>query len=156
MKRYLPLLLLCATACGHPDYTPGPPGVAGTTGPQGTPGVIGPTGASGTDGLNGQDGQPCTVTATPTGSQIACPDGSVISILNGTDATPVTPLQLCPGTPSYPSTFIEYALCVQGQLYGVYSANGGFLAVLPYGQYTSDGINSRCNFTVSADCVITY
>lgn len=75
---------------------------------------------------------------------------------NGTDATPVTVVQLCPGvTPSYPDTFPEYAVCIKDNLYGVYSANGGFLAELPPGTYLSQGLNSICTVVVQAHCVVS-
>ena len=74
----------------------------------------------------------------------------------GADATPVVPQQLCAPSfvPSYPNTFPEYALCIQNKLYGVYSSNGGFLAELPIGVYSSDGINASCTFTIKANCVV--
>jgi hypothetical protein len=68
----------------------------------------------------------------------------------------VTPVQLCPASfvATYPSVFPESALCVSNHLYGVYSANGGFLAVLPPGVYSSNGINASCTFTITANCGI--
>jgi hypothetical protein len=58
---------------------------------------------------------------------------------------------------SYPSVFAESGICVNGVLYGVYSANGGFLAMIPEGTYSSQGINATCTFTVKAGCeVITH
>ncbi len=74
---------------------------------------------------------------------------------NGTDGTTVTPVQLCPGETVYPSTFVEYAFCIQGHLYAVYSANGGFETYLPPGTYSSDAIGSSCTFTVGDNCQIT-
>lgn len=172
MKHYFLVLLsaalLFSASCGQTRYIPGPPGVTGPTGaygdlgPQGNPGVMGPTGpqgvagATGPTGANGADGQPCTVASTPTGSEITCPDGSSVSVLNGIDPTPIAVVQFCPGATSYPNTFLEYGLCLQDSIYGVYSANGGFLALIPAGQYTSNAINSRCNFTVLAHCQISY
>ena len=47
----------------------------------------------------------------------------------GNPGTTLTPIQLCPGTDSYPATFLEYAFCIDGQLYGVYSASGGFMSL---------------------------
>jgi len=72
-------------------------------------------------------------------------------------APSVTPVQLCPSSfvPTYPTTFPEYALCINGSLYGVYSANGGFLTELPPGQYNSDGVNASCTFTIEPNCVVT-
>lgn len=75
---------------------------------------------------------------------------------NGTPAPPTTLVQLCPGAPAYSTTYIENAICLQGQLYGVYSANGGFLTLLTPGAYTSNGIGSSCNFTVGLNCAISY
>lgn len=74
---------------------------------------------------------------------------------NGTNATPVTLVKLCPGAPSH-TVFVEYAICLQGQLYAVYSANGGFLTLLSPGSYSSAGIGSACNLTVAANCVVTH
>lgn len=71
----------------------------------------------------------------------------------GTDSNPITVVKLCPGTPTYPSVFVEYAFCIEGKLYGTYSANGGFTAYLPDGQYHSEGIGSRCDFTIEG-CII--
>ena len=114
---------------------------------------------------------PCTVSAVSGGSKITCPDGSSQTISNGAvgqigptgpqgapgiDPTPTTAVQFCPGfTPSYPSVFAEYGICLGGQMYGVYSANGGFLALLPPGAYSSDGINATCNFEIEANCVVS-
>lgn len=90
--------------------------------------VQGPQGAPGTNGTNG---------------------------VNGVDATPVTVVPLCPGfVPSYPNVFPEYGLCIGTTLYGVYSANGGFLAELPPGTYSSNGINASCNLTVKPNCEV--
>lgn len=100
-------------------------GDRGEAGPAGSPGVAG---VDGQDGINGQDGQ---------------------------DAIPVTVVQLCPGTTVYPSTFVEVAFCIDGELYGTYSANGGFSTKLVPGAYSSNAIGSSCNFTVSANCVVT-
>lgn len=73
----------------------------------------------------------------------------------GTNATPVTIVQLCTATTAYPGTYSEIAFCVGGNLYGTYSANGGFSTELPPGVYNSNGINSSCTFTISANCVVT-
>lgn len=74
----------------------------------------------------------------------------------GTDATPVTIVQLCPGTTTYSSKFVEIAFCVGGRLYGTYSQNGGFSTELPPGSYSSNGINSSCSFIIYADCIVSY
>lgn len=114
------------TACRGPQ---GDQGNTGASGSQGQQGVAGVNGSNGTDGVNGT---------------------------NDTNATPVTVVQFCPNvTPSYPSTFPEYGICLQGQLYGVYSANDGFLALLPPGVYSSNAVGSSCTFTILANCVVT-
>lgn len=100
-------------------------------GDTGEPGqtVVGPVGPPGAPGNDGKDGQ---------------------------DANPVTMLQLCPGTTTYPSVFVEYAICLQNQLYAVYSTHGGFLALLPPGAYHSNAVGSSCNFTVIPGCGIVH
>jgi len=73
----------------------------------------------------------------------------------GSDLNPITIVHFCPGSTIYPTTFIEVALCVDNELWAVYSSNGGFLTLVPQGNYTSDGINSICNFTVGPNCTVT-
>jgi hypothetical protein len=98
----------------------------GLAGASGSPGSVGPAGPVGEPGLP------------------------------GLNATPVTTVRFCPSnTAVYPTTFPEYGICLGGQLYGVYSANGGFLALLPPGAYSSDGINDSCTFTIKANCVVS-
>ena len=93
-------------------------------------------GAPGKDGAQGEVG--------PQGPQGA----------PGIDGTSVTVVKLCPGVTTYPSKFVEIAFCIGGKLYATYSANGGFSSEFPIGYYSSSGINSSCNFSVLADCVI--
>lgn len=133
---------------------------------------------TGAQGGSGATGTSCSVSAVDGGSLIACTDGSSSFVpngatgstgdtgatgaagangtngTNGQDATPVTVVQLCPGTPSYPSTFIEVALCINNRLYAVYSSQGGFLTEITPGRYSSNAIGSRCNFTAHGDCKI--
>ncbi len=112
-----------------------------------------------------QSSKNCTVTQGPTSATISCPDGSTATVANGmngaTSPAPVIPpqqvittVQLCPGTTTYPSVFVEYALCINNQLYGVYSVNGGFLSLLPPGTYSSNAIGSSCSLTIAADCKV--
>ena len=151
----------------------------GDPGPKGDTGAVGTNGVSGD---NGVDGQSCSVepmiatgiNGDPMefgGSVITCPNGSVL-IQNGAtgstgpqgpqgnpgdpgaNGTVITAKNLCPGTPSYPSTFIEVAYCIDHNLYGVYSTNGGFLTLLPPGAYNSNAVGSTCGFTIQPDCVI--
>lgn len=144
LKLSLSLLLLIIvitlTACGT-DYTeirqvPGPKGDQGDVGHDGQDGKDGKDGQDGMSGRDGIDGQ--------TGAQGPA----------GVDGQTATVVQLCPGTTSYPGIFIEVALCINNELYGVYSANGGFLTKLTQGNYYSNGIGSACNFTVLSNCQI--
>lgn len=83
------------------------------------------------------------------GSLITCVQGDTTTsslIINGTTFAPI---QFCPGSTTYPSQFNEVGFCINGSLYAVYSANDGFLTVIPDGVYSSDGINSSCTFTVT-------
>lgn len=72
----------------------------------------------------------------------------------GMDGTIITSVQLCPGTTTYPSTFVEVAFCINNSLYAVYSANNGFLTYLPPGTYSSNAIGSACSFTVLPGCTV--
>lgn len=94
------------------------------------PGPVGPAGPQGPAGERGPKGD----------------TGDVID--------EVQVIRLCPGTPSYPSVFIEVAFCIDGKLYATYSANGGFSTELTPGAYHSNAIGSSCNFTVEPGCVI--
>lgn len=149
------------------------PGQNGSTGPKGAPGqdgsnchvatlpvlsVFAPNGGSliycddgtgsvvlnGTNGLNGQDGAQGQTGATGATGH------------DGVPGTIITTVQFCKGfTQSYPNTFAESGVCINNVMYGVYSANGGFLAELPPGTYSSNGINSSCNFTLTANCGVS-
>jgi len=73
----------------------------------------------------------------------------------GADGTQITIVQFCPGvTPTYPTTFPEVGLCIDNQLYAVYSANNGFLVLVTPGRYSSNAIGSSCSFTVLPNCVV--
>ena len=138
---------------------------------RGSPGPQGRPGPAGSPGPQGSPGPSCTVVSVEPsepapngGAEISCPDGSQSLVLNGTNGTDgapgtpgtvVQPVQLCDGVQTYPSTFIESAFCLGGKLYGVYSVNGGFLAELPPGQYSSNGVGSSCTFTIGENCQVT-
>lgn len=130
--KYL-ILLLCLVGCGQGTYyvpQKGDSGPAGPAGVDGAPGAKGNTGNTGPTGPQGPAGTPGTV---------------------------ITTVELCTGfVPSYPNVFPEYALCIGGNLWGVYSANGGFLAELPPGTYNSNGINASCTLVVHSNCVVTH
>lgn len=90
------------------------------------------------------------------GQSIVGPAGSPgLNGSNGQDASPITSVQLCGSChASYPSTFPEIGLCINDKLYGVYSANGGFMVEIIPGTYSSNGINCTCTLVVSAHCVV--
>jgi hypothetical protein len=80
----------------------------------------------------------------------AGPEGSP-----GVDATEPTPVQLCPGTTSFPNTFCEVLFCYQGNLYGTYSSAAAFSTEVPPGQYNSIGLNCSCTVTIGPNCQVT-
>lgn len=96
-------------------------------------------GSSGNDGAQGSPGNP--------GS--AGPQGAT-----GANGATINVVTFCPGTTSFPTTFLEVGLCINNQIYGVYSANNGFLALLPPGTYNSNAVGSNCDFTIAANCVV--
>ena len=123
-------------------------------------GKQGSQGSAGAPGQAGAAAQPCTVTTIANGAQINCPNGSSATVYDGAAGSPgtvVSAVQFCPSNfvPSYPNTFAEVGFCIGGNLYGVYSANGGFMAMLPPGVYSSDGINASCSFTIQPNCVVS-
>lgn len=134
--------------------------------------TIGPKGDAGSPG-KGTNGSSCSLIQVPAGTSIHCTDGTDAFIptpqnghdgsngqdghngVDGVDATPVTVVQLCPGVTTYPSVFVEVALCISNKLYAVYSAKNGFLVYLPPGVYHSDAIGSACNLTVHENCQVS-
>ena len=123
--------------------------------------------ANGDKGNPGAAGSSCSTTTLAVGSVaapnggliVSCTNGSaavVVNGTNGTNGTVITPIQFCTNfTQSYPNTFAESGICINNTMYGVYSANGGFLAELPPGTYSSDGINASCTFTIGQNCTVT-
>lgn len=63
-------------------------------------------------------------------------------------------VQLCPGVTTYGSKYVELGFCISNKLYAVYSANDGFLTEIVPGRYSSNAINSVCNFTVKDNCEV--
>ena len=114
--------------------------------------ACGPIGPAGQNGTNGSSCTVTSITSPQAGSLITCTDGTSSLVLNG---TVVTPVQFCPNQTSYPSTFSEVGFCINGSLWAVYSANGGFLTEVVPGNYSSDGINSSCTFVVGPNCSVT-
>lgn len=119
--------LLALTACRGPRGDEGSNGqtVVGPTGPTGAIGGVGATGPQGNSGAPGIDG------------------------------TQITVVDLCPGVTAYPGVFVEVGMCIEGKLYGVYSANNGFLTYLADGAYSSNAIGSACNLTITG-CTVTH
>lgn len=121
-------------------------------GPQGSPYIQGPPGEQGPGGYSCTTSTIAPGTPLPLGgAMISCPDGTTSLISNGTI---ITPIQFCPGTPSYPSTFVEYGFCINSQLWAVYSLNNGFMTLIPPGEYYSNAVGSNCNFQVVMNCGI--
>jgi len=164
----LAITVLLLTGCDRQ----GPRGYTGSPGNS----IVGPTGPQGPAGSSVSFTEtPATASECPTGGvDITLDQSTGVSTTsicngaigatgatgaagqNGTNATPITFVQFCSGfTPSYPNTFPEYGLCVNNVMYGVYSANGGFLAELPPGEYSSDGINASCTFTIGQNCQVS-
>jgi hypothetical protein len=107
---------------------------------RGPKGDTGATGAQGQQGVQGEQGN-------------VGPQGEVGP--QGADGTSITVVKFCSQTASYPSTFPEVGLCINGSLFAVYSTNGGFLALLPNGTYSSNGVGSSCTFTVNG-CTVSH
>lgn len=103
----------------------------GSCGDTGSTGPAGPIGEAGPQGPKGEDGK------------------------DGKDSNPIVTVSLCPGDqPSYPSSFPEYGVCIDNQLYAVYSVNGGFFALIPPGTYQSNAVGSHCTFKVLENCQV--
>jgi hypothetical protein len=122
------ILLVLLTGCGDGTVHIPQRGMPGPQGPAGPTGDRGPSGTQGPIGLTGPAGQ---------------------------DSTPISFVQLCGScVGSYPSVFPEIGLCINDELYGVYSANNGFLVKLPPGSYSSNGIGCTCTLTIQPHCQV--
>lgn len=131
----------------------------------GLPGVVGPQGAQGPSGTS-------SVVSVSVASNVECPTGGyVLSSQNGNDAatsvdvcngttgeqgnpgTEVTTEQFCSQyTGSYPGTFPEYGLLINGALYAVYwDGINSWLSKIYPGTYRSTSTTAPCNFTVNDD-----
>lgn len=158
--------------------------VVGAAGPQGSTGATGaqgPAGAVGATGPAGQNALPCTAYSVSGGVIVSCPGSPPQLVYNGAvgskgdkgddgdrghdgddghdgeDSSPITMVKLCPETTSYSGhIFVEYGICMNHQLWGVYSANGGFLSYFPPGAYSSAGIGSSCNLTIGSNCSVSH
>ena len=132
MKPILLIALLMLSACG-PSAVFEKDGIPGKDGSNGLNGSNGTNGTDGQNGLNGTDG------------------------IRGADGTQIGVVVFCPGyAPVYPTVFPEVGMCINDTIYAVYSANGGFLAPIPEGRYSSNAIGSACTFNVGAHCAITW
>jgi hypothetical protein len=120
--KYL-LLILVLSACQGPPGAVGQRGSDGAAGPEG----FGAPGVAGEEGPQGEQG--------PAGA-----DGTIIKAV-----------QFCPQyTVSYPSTFPEYGLCIEGILFAEYYAPpSSGLVPLPDGLYKTTMTGAECTFTVS-------
>lgn len=90
----------------------------------------------------------CTIVQNGNNVTLTCPNGSTATFMNS------TMVQFCPGTAVYPSSFPEVGICLNNQIYAVYSVNSGFLTLIPPGNYSSNAVGSSCNFTVLPNCQI--
>lgn len=156
MVSVLVLLTGCSSSKGQ-DGAPGPAGAPGTS-PKltfkpsaSTQCPYGGTSVYLNDTLadsicNGKDGSP--------GQSIVGPRGDKGD--PGVNLSPITIVQFCPGQTIYPSVFQEVGFCIAGSIYGTYSANDGFTALLPPGSYYSNAIGSSCDFNIGANCAISY
>lgn len=125
-------------------------------------------------GTPGNDGSTPTVKSRPASSEECLIGGVVITVNDkttiicdgsngaigstgpaGSPGTAITLIPFCPGTPVYPSVFLEYGMCINGSMWGVYSYANGFLSQLPNGNYQSNAVGSQCNFTITG-CSVTW
>lgn len=132
----------------------------------------GNSGSNGVDGAAGHDAAQIVITTSPATISQCVAGGTVLTVgaaqvitcaglkgdkgNAGTNATPVSMIKLCPQIDHYPNVFVEEAICLNGNLYAVYSIPNAFLTLLTPGSYTSQGIGSSCNLTVGTNCQVTH
>lgn len=70
-------------------------------------------------------------------------------------ADSITTIQFCAGQQTtYPTTYPEYGLCINHEIYAVYWNNTAFLAKIVPGVYTTTSTGLNCTFTVSDNCEV--
>lgn len=76
---------------------------------------------------------------------------------SGVDLSSVSVVQFCSGyQTSYPNSFPEFGMCVNGNLYAVYwNGSDAWLAEIVSGYYASTSTSAPCNFTVTSGCNVT-
>lgn len=75
---------------------------------------------------------------------------------SGIDASGVTTVQFCLGyTTTYPTTFSEVGLLINGKVYGVLWNGQAALVELPPGYYSSTSTSAPCNFTINPDGTVS-
>jgi hypothetical protein len=143
--------------------------------------IKGPQGERGATGARGTDGKGCKLTSIEPGTllpfggaMVECASSSVLISngrpgfngadgrdgVDGQDGAPGAPgtlstiVNLCDGETTYPSKFVEVAVCFNNELYAVYSTNGGFFTKIPPGAYSSNAVGSKCDFTVLPGCEV--
>lgn len=128
MKEFFVIIFAILVALVLSGGCKGAPGMQGPAGEQGEEGSVGSVGAVGPAGPAGSNG------------------------------TIITVVQFCQGTSGseYPTTFPEVGLCINGNIYAVYSANDGFLTEIVPGVYDSNAVGSACTFTVEEGCLIKH
>lgn len=136
------LLLDCVDGCSVSNGADGRDGATGAQGP------------AGQDGINGAS---CSVAGVPSGALVSCTDGTSELVLNGsdgTDATPVETIELCPALTG--GSFKEHLFRISGALYGVYASGSriGLAKLGPGNWVTTDGRN--CHFTISILNQVSY
>ena len=123
--KKLLICLLLVVGCGPAEVVHRD--IPGPVGPSGAPGATGATGATGAQGPAGVN-----------------------------SSSQVSVVQLCKScSPAYPSVFPEVALCINNDLYGVYSVPGAYMTFITPGVYTSAGVGCTCTLTVLANCQVT-
>lgn len=146
------VLTLFITACAPEKGDNGSQGLKGDVGSPGVPGVapvITTSPATSQQCLNG--GSVVTINSTNTVLCNGINGNAGIQGPAGLPGTQIIPVSFCGGPSVYPSNFPEYGLLIGSQMYGVYSTNGGFLALLPPGTYRSNAVGSSCNFVINSD-----
>lgn len=154
------LTVLFATCTLLTSCIPGPKGEQGLPGETitGPAGPRGDSGDRGSDGVSvtGPAGQSCNITTNSLGALITCGITST-QVFNGTDgvnATPVTPIFLCPTLTG--GVFKEYLLRINGDLFAVYASGSttGLAKLWPGSWVTTDG--RSCHFTINSNLDVVY
>jgi len=100
----------------------------------------------------------CCAIVAACAKEVKKPDSTAVGPTGpqGASGASISTLEFCPGyVTTYPSTFPEYGICIDNNIYAVfYDGKNAWLAEIVPGDYISTSTSAPCSFTVKENCVV--